>query len=91
MAETKYVFKQLYPTGEIYAVRYLDDADGTITGACGPLDRRDVRTENLPDFPYDGLLGTWMTAEDVHGVSLNYWLAPLSETQVAAIRAQYEE
>ncbi len=48
--EPTYQFWQHVASSDIYAVRL---EQGEPTGICGPLDRAEVRRENLSAFDYD--------------------------------------
>jgi hypothetical protein len=48
--EPTYQFWQHVASSDIYAVRL---EQGAPAGICGPLDRAEVRRENLPAFDYD--------------------------------------
>jgi hypothetical protein len=48
---TLYSIVQHYPSGEYYALRFINNADGTITGVCGPLSEDEQGgTSNEYDF-----------------------------------------
>lgn len=91
MQSTQYGFIRTDPDGEVYAVRTLDD--GTITGACGPLAFREVKTATLPDYAYDDApeLADWLMSETFAGVQSVASYSPLSDEQVRDIETQAED
>ena len=87
-ASAEYGFVMSQPDGEIYAVEFA--ADGTITGACGPLYYAEVIAAELPNFHYHDRpeLPDWLMSEHFAGEKASYHLMTDDEIERCEISAQ---